>query len=454
MSLKIQLVLKLLLWQHAVLAKNEKSPCPTSLKSQALRNDLSKALNLAFRGLPSMKAACIPDMTNLKCEEIRSDTSASGRKRTIEKCIAQVTAHSNYWGNFKVDDYESSALRRGKKCYFIFKIRTFRNKKGIKRSKLQGKHLKNKCRLEEKATWEDFGPWSACGQGQEKKCGELEQMRLRRCSVEGKCQGSDIEIRTCFKPCSTKPSPLWSEWSEWSTCSKTCGGGTRIRNRYCQNGPCLGDKEEGEVCNKEKCPKKKPESPWSSSSSAQKSEGRKFDFISWPQSSKDCKFYEFYDQYGRRLSKSECQALLDSSPNRLYPLTTKECLEKNFYLKDDRRLSNSECVEIVDRRTMFIIKSAKKIQTRDPENEEECRSSDFFYSGKFLSTEECIERLKNLESNQLDEDLSEYDDDYGVGPRSRKDCEEYEFFWDDRILTVQECLRLLAASQRRQRQRY
>ena len=99
------------------------SPCPTSLKSQALRNDLSKAFNLAFRGLPSMKAACIPDMKNLKCEEIRSDTSASGRKRTIEKCIAQVTSHSNYWGNFKVDDYESSALRRGKKCYFIFKIR-------------------------------------------------------------------------------------------------------------------------------------------------------------------------------------------------------------------------------------------------------------------------------------------------------------------------------------------
>ena len=60
----------------------------------------------------------------------------------------------------------------------------------------------------------------------------------------------------------------------------------------------------------------------------------------------------------------ECLAILERSANRLYPLNTKECLEKNFYLKDGRQLSNSECIEIVDKREMFVIKSARMILTR------------------------------------------------------------------------------------------
>jgi len=64
------------------------------------------------------------------------------------------------------------------------------------------------------------------------------------------------------------------------------------------------------------------------------------------------------------LTKNECLAVLDRSANRLYPLNTKECLEKNFYLKDGRQLSSSECIEIVDKREMFIIKSARRILSR------------------------------------------------------------------------------------------
>ena len=86
--------------------------------------------------------------------------------------------------------------------------------------------------------------------------------------------------------------------------------------------------------------------------------------VSWPNDPKDCKFFEFRDIRGRKLTRTECLAILDRSANRLYPLNTKECLEKNFYLKSGRKLSNSECIEIVDKREMFVIKSARTIVTR------------------------------------------------------------------------------------------
>ena len=40
----------------------------------------------------------------------------------------------------------------------------------------------------------------------------------------------------------------WSAWESWSTCSKTCGNGSRIRVRLCNNpAPALEGKDcEGE----------------------------------------------------------------------------------------------------------------------------------------------------------------------------------------------------------------
>ena len=52
---------------------------------------------------------------------------------------------------------------------------------------------------------------------------------------------------------------VWEEWGTWSMCSRTCGNGTRSRNRTC-TGPfyggrdCEGDPDHWERCNTFNCP--------------------------------------------------------------------------------------------------------------------------------------------------------------------------------------------------------
>ena len=51
----------------------------------------------------------------------------------------------------------------------------------------------------------------------------------------------------------------WDLWSAWSSCSETCGTGTRYRDRGC-NDPipgdadvCLGDDTDSEACFVQQC---------------------------------------------------------------------------------------------------------------------------------------------------------------------------------------------------------
>ncbi|ELT88619.1 hypothetical protein CAPTEDRAFT_51095, partial [Capitella teleta] len=51
---------------------------------------------------------------------------------------------------------------------------------------------------------------------------------------------------------------FWSIWSQWSTCSASCGQGTRVRQRTCTgqlgNGrPCFGDAVQPNFCDQAKC---------------------------------------------------------------------------------------------------------------------------------------------------------------------------------------------------------
>ena len=52
----------------------------------------------------------------------------------------------------------------------------------------------------------------------------------------------------------------WGDWSDWSSCSASCGPGTSIRTRQCDNpppgpggSPCLGFPVENKPCDLGPC---------------------------------------------------------------------------------------------------------------------------------------------------------------------------------------------------------
>ena len=62
-----------------------------------------------------------------------------------------------------------------------------------------------------------------------------------------------------MQTCSTLSS-AWSVWSQWTSCSQTCGAGSRSRGRECenatadQNDSCQGEKSQAESCQETICP--------------------------------------------------------------------------------------------------------------------------------------------------------------------------------------------------------
>lgn len=109
--------------------------------------------------------------------------------------------------------------------------------------------------------WGAWGGWSMC----EKSCGESQKVRIRVCDDPAPahrgldCVGDGIE----FENCSLSPCPVaggWSHWSDWAACSKSCGVGLQQRDRTCSNpypdhggDHCFGDSTEDRVCFSRPC---------------------------------------------------------------------------------------------------------------------------------------------------------------------------------------------------------
>lgn len=128
--------------------------------------------------------------------------------------------------------------------------------------------------------WSDFTSCSA-------SCGGGVRNRNRTCTnpvpmYDGKnCSnlGEDFQSQEC----NIHPCPIhggFTSWSNFTACSKTCGNGTRMRNRACSNPApkhggrnCTGEFEEIEDCNTFPCPIDGGYTQWSNYSECTKSCG-------------------------------------------------------------------------------------------------------------------------------------------------------------------------------------
>lgn len=113
------------------------------------------------------------------------------------------------------------------------------------------------CPLPQDCEW---GAWSAWGPACPACAGNKQRTRQRavvaaRGGVD--CQGHATETAPCNCPVNCQ----WAEWNHWSTCTKTCGNGTRSRgrsqNQTAQHGglACSGPAQQSENCNPNACPK-------------------------------------------------------------------------------------------------------------------------------------------------------------------------------------------------------
>jgi hypothetical protein len=114
--------------------------------------------------------------------------------------------------------------------------------------------------------------WSACTA----QCGGGTQSRSRSitpASCGGSCSTSVVnESQSCNNGCCPQHCQV-NGWSQWSACSQQCGGGTRSRNRAvtvvsaCGGNACPSDLSESESCGGSCCAVNCVLNPWSSWSS-------------------------------------------------------------------------------------------------------------------------------------------------------------------------------------------
>eukprot|EP00105_Crassostrea_gigas_P019200 XP_011437616.1 PREDICTED: coadhesin [Crassostrea gigas] len=110
--------------------------------------------------------------------------------------------------------------------------------------------------------WGNWMGWSKCSAD----CGGGTRTRVRRCNYPppthgGKnCPGPGVKEEPCNEePC--KVDGHWGSWSQFTLCSATCGSGTMVRTRTCDNPPaqfggkqCNGPPYEEKRCKNKNCP--------------------------------------------------------------------------------------------------------------------------------------------------------------------------------------------------------
>ncbi|UJR31957.1 hypothetical protein I4U23_019430 [Adineta vaga] len=104
--------------------------------------------------------------------------------------------------------------------------------------------------------WENWTSWSVCSG----TCGTGLQVRTRDCTMtEGgvQCAGSSLEAQQCSTNITCPVDGGWGNWTSWTNCSSTsCAIGNQYRFRTCDSPPpsnggqlCVGDSIEAAICN-------------------------------------------------------------------------------------------------------------------------------------------------------------------------------------------------------------
>ena len=105
--------------------------------------------------------------------------------------------------------------------------------------------------------------WGPCNE----TCGGGSQSGVRWMEQEAEnggsnCTGDTVVSRSCNQHnCPITPVDCaWDQWSTWTTCSRSCGSGTKVRRRNVSTWPlhgglpCPGVASELEQCNNDPCP--------------------------------------------------------------------------------------------------------------------------------------------------------------------------------------------------------
>ncbi|XP_059091715.1 A disintegrin and metalloproteinase with thrombospondin motifs adt-2-like isoform X4 [Tigriopus californicus] len=102
--------------------------------------------------------------------------------------------------------------------------------------------------------WGEWTQWSPC----HLTCGHGVRTRERSCSSMNLCQGLSREEQPCMMEECQAVQGTWQPWSSYGPCTRSCGGGVRLRERDCvgsrHGGRCEGHEKEEDTCNERPCP--------------------------------------------------------------------------------------------------------------------------------------------------------------------------------------------------------
>ncbi|OWF44661.1 SCO-spondin-like [Mizuhopecten yessoensis] len=109
--------------------------------------------------------------------------------------------------------------------------------------------------------YSSWGSWGACSV----TCASGSQTRTRACDNPTpqhggqSCSGSSSVTKSCTKS-ACPVDGNWASWGSWTSCTNTCGGGTKTRTRTCSNparanggADCAGSGSDQTSCNTQSC---------------------------------------------------------------------------------------------------------------------------------------------------------------------------------------------------------